>query len=395
MREFEMRDGATISGAMHIGILALVLFGTDFLSAGESRPLTVTEVELIDGTNFEAALSSAPVIPSESPDQPNPDEAKDQAVLDLSTPDVAIEVPDMPVFSPTETAEDSAPDFSALLIPPPPTVIVTEPPRASIAEIPSPDEMLRQAPTPESPLSTEPVQALAAAPSPVEAPRPLAQPETEPERTPTPEPDPQVAEQPEPEPEPQPAPESAEPAPDPTQQADQSAPIGAAPQEARLPVAKPAKVAAAAPGASAPKPEPVTPEKKEEPEPEKAEQPKPAPAAPSASSQFASIITPGEKDALRIGIKQYFVYNGNRSDRSLEVTIRIQMAQDGTIVGAPELLRASGGDAGSQDVLFRSGRRALLRAESAGEFKKLPPNKYDGWKLIHVTFTPEEIGFAS
>ena len=46
-------------------------------------------------------------------------------------------------------------------------------------------------------------------------------------------------------------------------------------------------------------------------------------------------------------------------------------------------------------MLFRAGRRALLKAQSFGEFKKLPPAKYNGWKLIHVTFTPEEIGFSS
>ena len=59
------------------------------------------------------------------------------------------------------------------------------------------------------------------------------------------------------------------------------------------------------------------------------------------------------------------------------------------------MIDAGGGDQATQQVLFRSGRRALLRAEAAGEFKKLPPEKYDGWKLIHVTFTPEEIGFST
>jgi len=220
MREIEMRDGATISGVMHLCILALLLFGTDFLSAGESRPLTVTEVELIDGTNFDAAVSSAPVVPSEAPDQPKPEESKDQAVLDLSIPDAAISVPELPVFAPKDAQDEAAPDFSALLIPPPPTVIVTEPPRASIAEIPSPDEVLRQAPTPESPPSTEPVQALAAAPTPVQAPRPLAQPEPEPVAVPKPEAEPEVAEKPGPELKPGPSRGSGEPAPDPTLQAE-------------------------------------------------------------------------------------------------------------------------------------------------------------------------------
>jgi len=46
---------------------------------------------------------------------------------------------------------------------------------------------------------------------------------------------------------------------------------------------------------------------------------------------------------------------------------------------------------------FRSGRAALLKAQNAGVFAKLPPDKYEGWRLIHVTFTPDKdgIGFST
>jgi hypothetical protein len=152
-------------------------------------------------------------------------------------------------------------------------------------------------------------------------------------------------------------------------------------------VAKPAELAAAARASSAPEPVAAA--------PTPAEEPKPAEPAGGSTSQFASAITIGEKDALRLGIKRYFVYSGNRSDRSLQVTIRIRLGQNAKIIGKPELLRASGGDEATRQVLFRAGRRALLKAQSFGEFKKLPPAKYNGWKLIHVTFTPEEIGFSS
>ena len=62
MQPVEMKHGATISGVMHLGFLALALFGTDWLTGRDSLPLVVTEVELIDGTNFEAALSTAPPV---------------------------------------------------------------------------------------------------------------------------------------------------------------------------------------------------------------------------------------------------------------------------------------------------------------------------------------------
>ena len=79
----------------------------------------------------------------------------------------------------------------------------------------------------------------------------------------------------------------------------------------------------------------------------------------------------------------------------MKVTIRIRLGRNAKIIGQPELLRASGGNEAARNALFRAGRRALFKAQSAGEFNKLPPAKYDGWKLIHVTFTPEEIGFST
>ena len=114
-----------------------------------------------------------------------------------------------------------------------------------------------------------------------------------------------------------------------------------------------------------------------------------------STSQFAAAVTEGEKDALRLGIKNHFSYGGNRSDPTLQVTIEIRLGRDARIIGGAKLLRASGGNGAIQDALFQAGRRALRKAENAGEFNKLPPAKYDGWKLIHVTFTPEEIGFSS
>ncbi|HUF87313.1 MAG TPA: hypothetical protein VMM59_08020, partial [Thermohalobaculum sp.] len=195
------------------------------------------------------------------------------------------------------------------------------------------------------------------------------------------------------------------PEPEAVAEAQPDAPVAAAPQQARLPVAKPAELAAAArassapePLAAAPKPQAEKPEKPrpvEQAAPQEPAEPKPAGPAPGSTSQFAATITRGEKDALRLGIKQFFVYNGNRADRSLQVTIAVELGPDARIVGGPELLRASGGDEGAREALWQAGRRALMKAESAGEFTRLPPDKHAGWRLIHVTFTPEEIGFSS
>ncbi len=373
MRPVEMKTGATISGAMHLGFLALALLGTDFFANRDPAALTVTEVELIDGADFDARLSTAPVVPNQGPAELAPQAENDVEPIDLAVPDVIIEVPEMPILAETEAPPDERPDFADLLIPPPPTVMPNEAPRPSIALIPSPDSLPRQAAEPESPPATEPLQPLAAAPTPEPAPRPA----------PPPEPEPVAAETPEPEPE-EPL---QEPEPEAVAEADQDAPVSNAPQEARLPVAKPAELAAAARASSAPEPVAAA--------PKPAEEPKPAEPAGGSTSQFASAVTPGEKDALRLGIKQHFYYAGIRADRSLQVTIEIRLGRDAKFIGKPKLLRASGGNEAAQNALFQAGRRALWNAQKAGEFKKLPPAKYNGWKLIHVTFTPEEIGFST
>ncbi len=385
-----MRKGATISGGMHLGILALVLFGVDLFADRDPYPLAVTEVELIDGANFDAAVSTAPVVPNQGPAELSPQSESDVQALDVKKPDVTVSAPPMPRLRRAEKPDDSPPDVAAIRLPPPPTDVPTEAPRPSIAEIPSPDPLKHQAAEPESPPATEPLQALASAPSLSPAPAPVA----------APEPEPVVAETPQPEPE---KPEKPEPEPDTLTEVQPDAPLAPAPQEARLPVAKPAELAKAAQASSAQKPVETAekPEKEPKPDtsqetaaakPEPAKEPKPAGGSASA---FAAALSNGEKDALRLGIKRYFVFNGNRSDRTLRVTVEIQLGENAKIIGQPQLLRASGGDPATQDALFRAGNRALRRAENAGEFTKLPRDKYASWQVIHVTFTPEEIGFQS
>jgi len=415
MQPVEMRTGATVSGAMHLGFLALVLFGVDFFGSRESAPLVVTEVELIDGVEFEARMSTAPVVPSEGPAELAPRASSEAEPIELSIPDVTINVPEMPILPEFEAPADEPPDLADLPVPPPPVVVPHEAPRSSIALIPSPDTLPRRAAEPESPSATEPLQPLAAAPTPEPAPRPAVPPESDPITVepdtagaprpaiaPVPSPDPLPRRAAEPEsppateplqplaaaPAPEPAPRPAvppEPEPDVPVEADRDAPVADVPREARLPVARPAELAAADRASSAPDPVAAAPEPADE----------PTEPAGGSTSQFANAVTVAEKDALQLGIKDHFVYNGNRSDRTLQVTIRIRLGRDARIIGQPELLKASGGNEATQQVLFRAGSRALRRAQTAGAFKKLPAAKYDGWKLIHVTFTPQEIGFST
>ncbi len=120
------------------------------------------------------------------------------------------------------------------------------------------------------------------------------------------------------------------------------------------------------------------------------------PAKPAGgSSRPTAPLNEGEKNALRLGIKNFYTYSG-RQDPSLRVTIRVRLSEQAEIDGKPELLRAEGGDAGFAERAVRPGRRALLQAQNAGEFKKLPADKYGAWKVLNVVFTTEKgIDFSS
>lgn len=384
-----MKTGASISGGMHAALIIAALVGFDWFTDREDAPFTVTEIEMIDGAVFDAVVSTAPVVKSDGPaDLTEPNENNDKAA-DVARPDDQTEAIAAPVLTQAPTPE-ARPERPVINFAPPPTDVPTEAPAPSIAEIPSPDPLDRQAAVPESPPSTEPVQPLASlvAPSPAEAPAPPPPPE--------PEPEPQKAEQTPPQAPEETATEEKKPEPLPEQKPDETslaeaqpeAPEGAAPREAKLPVARPADKAAAARAASKPEPAQQTAEKTEE---------EPAKAKPAGGSQseFAAKLTRGERDALRLGIKKYYVYNGDRSDRDLRVVIRVEIDRAGQIVGKPEERSAEGGTKAAQQALFRAGRRALIQAANAGEFKRLPPDKYERWKVLNFRFSVDDIGNLS
>lgn len=377
-----MRKGAIISGALHGGFILAAVIGTDWLRQ-EEEPFTLTEIAFVDGTEFDAALSTAPIVPNEGPADLSEPAEGESAPSDVETPADANDAPEAPELL-ASAPPPSRPDLPDLSVPPPPTSIPTEAPVPSIAEVPSPDVLPDQAAVPESPPSTEPVQPLATQQVPQPAPQP----------TPPPEPEPEVAAE-----EPKPEPEETEPTE--VAEAQPDAPLGNAPTEAKLPIARDADKAAAAIAAreaarkaeeqkqAEAEPTPAETETTPKPQPEK-----PARTAGGSKSTFAQRVTRGEKDALRLGIKRHFVYSGAR-ERGMAVTIAIRVDRSGKITGKPKQLRVSGGSKGAQQALFRAGARALRKAEAAGEFRKLPANKYDAWKLIHVNFTPDNIGFAS
>lgn len=387
-----MRHGAVISGALHATLLALAVFGAGWFADREPIPLDLTEIEMVDGAELDARLSTAPVLQSEGPAEMSPPSPGDSAPAATAAPDAAAD-PQAVAALDIAPAPEPRPDAPRAMIPPPPTEIPSEAPAPSIAEIPSPDPLDRQAAEPESPASTEPVQPLASIRPPTPSPRPLPPPEPEPEVERSPEPVEATAPEPEapepPKPEPVPA---AEPEPEAVAEAQPDAPEGAAPREARLPVAKPAELARAARAASRAEPtqQAVAEERKQQPAEQRvaAAEPKPAQTA-GGSSRPTAPLNEGEKNALRLGIKNFYTYSGRR-DPSLRVTIRVRLTEHAQIDGKPELLRAEGGDKAAQNALYQAGRRALLQAQNAGEFGRLPADRYGAWKVLNVVFTTEK-----
>jgi hypothetical protein len=391
-----VRRGAAISGGLHLALVALAIFGADWFRAREPVPLNVTEIDMVDGTELDARLSTAPVVQSEGPAEMSPP-APGETVPTPAAPSEPADEPAAALLA-SSAAPEPRPDVPPIDIPPPPMEIPSEAPVPTIAEIPSPDPLPEQSATPESPPSTEPVTPLASVRPPSPSPRPLP-PQAQPE--PEPEPEPRVASETVPQPT---APEPPKPQPEPVEAverqelaaAEPEAPESRAPREARLPVAKPADRARAAPASSKPEPAPQQVASKEpEPEPEATPQ-RTAEAEPQAaepaggSSRPTAPLSSGEKDALRLGIKKYYTYNGDRSDRSLQVKVRVRLTPDGVIEGKPEIVEATGGTPASQAALGRAGRSALVYAQNAGEFEKLPADKYAAWSVLNVVFTTEQ-----
>ena len=140
-----MKLGTSISGAAHIGLVIFAIWGVDWFSTQEQEPLTIAEIELVDGTDFEAALSTAPVVQSEGPAElSEPNENQDQP-SEVEQPEDAAQSAEAPVLSQADDP-DEQPEKPEIAFPPPPTDIPTEAPLPSIAEIPSPDTLNRPAP---------------------------------------------------------------------------------------------------------------------------------------------------------------------------------------------------------------------------------------------------------
>jgi hypothetical protein len=114
----------------------------------------------------------------------------------------------------------------------------------------------------------------------------------------------------------------------------------------------------------------------------------PAPGTGTAAS--GPPLTSGEKDAMRVAVKQCWVVDNGAPWASVVVTVGFDLSQDGRVVdGSIRMVDATGGDDAAVRTAFEAARRAVLRCQKQGY--PLPPEKYDQWKQTEIVFDPSKM----
>jgi hypothetical protein len=102
-------------------------------------------------------------------------------------------------------------------------------------------------------------------------------------------------------------------------------------------------------------------------------------------------LSVGEKMALRVAVQDCWNV-GSLSSLALETTVvvAVSLTQDGKpVVSSIRQVGSEGGTSASVSQAFETARRAIIRCGARGF--QLPNDKYDQWKDIELTFSPEGI----
>lgn len=107
----------------------------------------------------------------------------------------------------------------------------------------------------------------------------------------------------------------------------------------------------------------------------------------SADEQTEGLLAK-RKDAFMAEVERCWNV-GALSAAALEVKVVVQF--EITLKGKPisasvQMMGFEGGDEGAARQTYQSARRAIIRCGMRGY--KLPPEKYEQWKIINITFNP-------
>lgn len=334
--------GVIASTVGHAAILLWILVGlprTEPLAAPPIDAMPVDLVPISETTNVHKGSKTAPLkeVPQASPlDTAHKDRAGDD-VGNATTPQQA---PPTPETTKTAAEPDAAPP------PPPPAEPTPAPPKEATPPPPPPPPQEPTPPTPEAP---------AEAPQ-EEAPAPTPPPPPPPQKKPPP---------------PKPAPsESAADAAAAALKKAQQQPAKTADQNDKSKFS-PDKIAAllnkAAPsgGGTASSKDPV--------------------ALGSPRGQGKGKLSQSEYDALKAKI--YSCWNpppGGMDQGDSTARLEVKLNQNGMVASVTVVKM---GDAPMARAVAESGRRAVLRCVP---YDMLPPNKYDDWQQVNITFDPRD-----
>ncbi|QRM56587.1 hypothetical protein [Sinorhizobium sp. BG8] len=101
-----------------------------------------------------------------------------------------------------------------------------------------------------------------------------------------------------------------------------------------------------------------------------------------------SKLSMSEMDALRGQIQNnWSIIPGMADAADVRVQVKMQLDQNGDIIGEPEVV-ATGGSEAARRALAGGARRAIMKSRP---FKGLPPEKYDAWSEVIVNFDPSQM----
>jgi outer membrane biosynthesis protein TonB len=110
-------------------------------------------------------------------------------------------------------------------------------------------------------------------------------------------------------------------------------------------------------------------------------------ASLGATAGVAATLTQNELDALRARLRE--CWNppvGAAEAQDMQVLIRVNFNQDGSVIGSPVLIEGSASPYGP--AFAESAIRAIRRCSP---YSFLPPSKYEVWRTIDMTFTPRDM----
>ncbi|TVS03906.1 MAG: hypothetical protein EA407_05715 [Rhodobacteraceae bacterium] len=385
-----MNTGQRVSGVAHIGLIVWVMV-FDLFQVPDSAPrVPVTDVSLISAEEFAALTSpgSAPPPPPDPPPEPEPQ--PDLAPATEPEPEPEIRAPE-PVQPEPQAAPQPEPEPEPAPAAPSTGVVFSPLPAPGASVRPRPRPVDRVAPTPtEAPPDTAEVDIAAAPPA-----------EPEPEVEAEPEIDlPEQVETAPPEATTEIVTEATETDDSATERAAMAPEISQRPRTRPERPSPPAETELAAAPAPEPAPAPT-------PEPATAPESPPAPGAaedaiaqalaealadsPATSPQpgTSSTLSASEADSLRLAIQQCWNVGVLSSDaQQVTVTVGFSMTPSARHEqGSIRIVSASGGSEPAVQQAFDAARRAIIRCE--GDGYGLPPEKYEAWRDIEITFNPE------